>query len=141
CSLLRHSAGSVVEGVSQSPTETEGGHMRATFRIAHPRYIVPALVLGTIIAAALLSPVRSASTQAVPGTTVPPAITGSAAVGQTLTTSDGTWSGSPTSFTYEWLSVRPRAARRTDRTARPSASRRTATRWRPETSASRCAPA
>ena len=77
--------------------------MRATFRIAHPRFIVPALVLGTIIAAALLSPVGSASTKAVPSNTVLPAITGTAAVGQTLNTSDGTWTEGPTSFTYEWL--------------------------------------
>ena len=77
--------------------------MRGTFRIARARYVVPALLLGLAIAAALLSPIGSASTKAVPNNTVLPAITGTAAVGQTLTTSDGTWSESPTSFTYEWL--------------------------------------
>jgi len=77
--------------------------MRGTFRIAHARYVVPALLLGMAIAAALLSPIGSASTKAVPTNTVLPAITGTAAVGQTVTTSDGTWTGSPTSFTYEWL--------------------------------------
>jgi hypothetical protein len=76
--------------------------MRGTFRIARARY-VPALLLGMMIAAALLSPVGSASTQAAPSNTALPAITGTAAVGQTVTTSDGTWTGSPTSFTYEWL--------------------------------------
>jgi hypothetical protein len=76
--------------------------MRGTFRIAHARYVVLAL-LGMTIAVALLSPVGSASTKAVPSNTVLPAITGTAAVGQTVTTSDGTWTGSPTSFTYEWL--------------------------------------
>jgi len=77
--------------------------MRGTFRIAHARYVVPALLLGMALAAALLSPIGSASTKAVPSNSVLPAITGTAAVGQTLTTSDGTWSESPTSFTYEWL--------------------------------------
>ena len=32
-----------------------------------------------------------------------PAITGKPAVGQTLTTSNGTWVGAPTSYTYEWF--------------------------------------
>jgi hypothetical protein len=77
--------------------------MRGTIRIAHARYVALALLLGMMIAAALLSPVGSASTKAVPSNTVLPAITGTAAVGQTLTTSDGTWAESPTSFTYEWL--------------------------------------
>src|SRR5262245_20771699 len=82
---------------------TEGGLMRGTFRIAHARYVVLALLFGMMIAAALLSPVGSASTKAVPSNTVLPAITGTAAVGQTVSTSDGTWTGSPTSFTYEGL--------------------------------------
>ena len=33
---------------------------------------------------------------------VPPAITGTTEVGQTLTSSTGTWSGSPTSYAYQW---------------------------------------
>jgi lysozyme len=42
-----------------------------------------------------------------PGTTPPvvissPAVTGTPQVGQTLTAAVGTWSGSPTSFAYEW---------------------------------------
>jgi hypothetical protein len=77
--------------------------MRGTFRIAHVRYVALALLPGMLIAAALLSPVGSASTKDAPSNSVEPAITGTAAVGQTLTTSDGTWTGSPTSFTYEWL--------------------------------------
>ena len=76
--------------------------MRGTFRIAHARSVALAVLL-MIIAAALLSSVGSASTKAVPSNTVLPAVTGTAAVGQTVTTSDGTWNASPTSFTYEWL--------------------------------------
>jgi len=37
-----------------------------------------------------------------PVNTVAPAITGTAAYGQTLTCSTGTWSNSPTSYTYQW---------------------------------------
>ena len=39
---------------------------------------------------------------AVPVNSVPPAISGTAQVGQSLTSSTGTWSGSPTSYAYQW---------------------------------------
>jgi hypothetical protein len=67
------------------------------------RYSGLALLFGVAVVALLVSPVGSARTHVVPSNTVEPAITGTAAVGQTLTTSDGTWSGSPTSFTYQWV--------------------------------------
>lgn len=38
-----------------------------------------------------------------PGVTVAPAITGTLTVGSTLTVSNGTWTGSPTGYTYQWL--------------------------------------
>lgn len=38
----------------------------------------------------------------VPVNTVAPVVSGTARVGQTLTTTNGTWSGSPTSYTYQW---------------------------------------
>jgi hypothetical protein len=72
-------------------------------RPSRATYAVLALLIGTAIAAALLTPAGSASTAAGPTNTAPPAITGTAAVGQTLTTSDGTWSTTPTSFAYQWL--------------------------------------
>jgi hypothetical protein len=40
---------------------------------------------------------------AAPVNTVLPAITGTVAVGSTLTLSNGTWTGTPTSYAYAWL--------------------------------------
>ena len=38
-----------------------------------------------------------------PVNTTPPLVAGTPQVGQTLTTTNGTWSNSPTSFAYQWL--------------------------------------
>jgi hypothetical protein len=39
----------------------------------------------------------------VPGITLAPIVTGTAKVGQVLTCSEGTWTGSPVSYAYKWL--------------------------------------
>ena len=57
----------------------------------------PVTGLGTPNAAGLL-PVL----QGPPTNVSPPAVSGSAGVGQVLTTSVGSWSGSPTGYTYTW---------------------------------------
>jgi len=44
----------------------------------------------------------TATFSAGPVNTVPPAISGTPIVGQTLTATDGTWTGSPTEWKYEW---------------------------------------
>src|SRR5207248_1765801 len=57
---------------------------------------------GVLVVAALVPAVGSARTTAVPNNTVPPTISGSAREGQTLTTSNGSWTGAPTKFEYQW---------------------------------------
>ena len=52
------------------------------------------LVSGLILA--------SSAFAAAPTNTTPPNVSGTAKVGSTLTVSNGTWSNSPTSYTYQW---------------------------------------
>ena len=42
-----------------------------------------------------------------PANTAPPVISGTLQVGQTLTTTNGTWSNEPSSFAYQWLRCNP----------------------------------
>jgi hypothetical protein len=50
----------------------------------------------------LVTAVASATTQVAPSNTTAPAVSGTPRVGQTLTTTNGQWSNSPTSYTYQW---------------------------------------
>jgi hypothetical protein len=64
------------------------------------RALVPALVvLGALLAGGSAQAMRNVA----PANTAPPTISGTPAVGQMLTTSDGTWNNTPTSFAYQWL--------------------------------------
>jgi hypothetical protein len=60
--------------------------------------LFPAL-LATLVAGLLLA---ASAFAAAPGNTTAPAVTGTAKVGSTLTVSNGSWSGSPTSYEYQW---------------------------------------
>ena len=53
-------------------------------------------------AQATSAPTAVVSSAAAPTVTTPPAVTGSTALGSTLTASTGTWTGSPTGYTYAW---------------------------------------
>lgn len=45
---------------------------------------------------------RAAYAATIPRNTVAPAVTGTAQVGQTLTTTNGTWAGNPATYTRQW---------------------------------------
>src|SRR5947207_1499140 len=63
-------------------------------------------VLVTTVAAILLTTTTASGApggrNAVPTNLTLPTVSGTAQQGQTLTTTNGTWSGSPTSYTYDW---------------------------------------
>lgn len=60
------------------------------------------LTVGAIAVAALLSTTAQARAQDAPVNQSPPTITGSAVLGQSLTATSGSWSNSPTTYTYQW---------------------------------------
>src|SRR5687768_1083732 len=72
--------------------------MKRTRLLAWP-FVGTLLVLASIAAAA---EVGGAAPQAPPGNQSPPTISGAPQEGSTLTANNGTWSGSPTSFDYQW---------------------------------------
>lgn len=62
-----------------------------------------AVLAGAAAVVALGGDTAQAVTQAVPKNTAEPSISGNPRVGATLSASRGTWSGSPSSYAYQWV--------------------------------------
>ncbi len=61
------------------------------------------ILLTPALAAAIVGPTSNPVAAPVPVNTAAPALTGTPALGQTLTCSQGAWANNPTNFTYTWL--------------------------------------
>ncbi len=72
------------------------GHRRA---LAAVLIAVASIVIGAVLGAPHEG---NAAAQAAPGNQSPPTISGTPSVGSTLTATNGTWTGSPTSYLYQW---------------------------------------
>jgi hypothetical protein len=68
-----------------------------------PHRALLAFAVVALVVLAAVGGVGHAAEAVAPVNTTPPAITGTATVGKTLTATDGTWSNAPTSFSYQWL--------------------------------------
>jgi hypothetical protein len=64
------------------------------------RFLIATLL--AVFATALAASGAPARSAASPSNTTAPAVTGTAKVGQMVTVSNGTWTGSPTSYAYQW---------------------------------------
>jgi hypothetical protein len=63
---------------------------------------LPAVAALAVLLFALTAGIGSARTAAAPTNSNPPTISGKAQVGELLKADNGTWTGNPTSFTYQW---------------------------------------
>jgi sugar lactone lactonase YvrE len=100
-------------GTSYGPVDADvGSTLRVTVVASNPAGpSVPATSAPSeVVTASRLPPVN----------TTPPSIDGLAQVGQALSASTGTWTGSPTSYSYEWVRCRGARCRVITRATSPS---------------------
>lgn len=69
----------------------------------HRLHAVTLAAAAALVSLVAFAGVGSAAPQARPANTAEPAISGRAAIGSTLRATQGSWSGSPTSFAYQWV--------------------------------------
>jgi chitodextrinase len=89
-------------GCSEIPGATSPGYLLEEAEVDDAVRVVVTASNAAGSSTAASSPTAVASAPGAPSVTAKPTISGTAEVGYTLTTSDGSWSGSPTSYGYTW---------------------------------------
>ena len=62
----------------------------------------PALIVSAVLAVLVSAGIAAGALTAAPDNTGQPTVSGQAQVGEELTANNGTWTGNPTTYTYQW---------------------------------------
>jgi len=104
--ITSYTATSSPSGITGTLSQAGSGTITVSGLAQGTSYTFTVTATNSIGTSAASSASNSITTYSAPVNTVAPVVSGTATFGQTLTTTDGTWTGTPSpSFTYQWQRV------------------------------------